>query len=252
MQFGNLSSRTLPVLAALFIFCYFLLFSYNGLSAHLSFDDGMNFVAMHHHWEAPLWRNVLDSLKVFTIAPRPLGALFYRPLYYLFGFNPLPYRIVVHLFLTFNIVLAYLFARGLGATREASTLSTLLFCYNASLLDLYYNTGTVYDVLSFSLYFGALLIYIRERSTHNRLSIRTMATVTVLYLASLDAKEMPVVLPSALLFYEALYRRQDLRSRPLAARVGSFLAAISIITAIFLKVKVTDMGTNELDRKSVV
>src|ERR1039458_4765988 len=102
MQFGTLSRRRLSILATLFIFGYFLLFSYNSLSTHLSFDDGMNFIAMHRQWEVSLWRNVVDSLKVFTTAPRPLGALFYRPMYFFFGFNPLPYRIVVYLFLIFN------------------------------------------------------------------------------------------------------------------------------------------------------
>ncbi len=246
MQFGNLSSRTLYVLAALFIFSYFLLFSYNGLSTHLSFDDGMNFIAMHHQWEVPLWRNVLDALKVFTTAPRPLGALFYRPMYYFFGFNPLPYRIVIYLFLIFNIVLAYRFSRALGATREGATLATLLFSYNASLFDLFYNTGTVYDVLCFSLYIGALLIYIRERSAYNRLSLRTMVIVTLLYLASLDAKEMSVILPAALLFYEVIYRTPDFKSRTLAMRVASFIAAMGIIAVVFLKVKVTDMSANKL------
>lgn len=246
MQSGNLSSRKLAFFAALFIFSYFLLFSYNGLSTHLSFDDGMNFIAMHHQWEVPAWRNILDCLKVFTTATRPLGALFYRPMYYFFGFDPVPYRIVVYLLLTFNIILAYRFARALGATREAATLSTLLFSYNASLFDLFYNTGTIYDLMCFALYIGALLIYIRERSKCNNLSTKTMVIVGLLFLASLDAKEMSVILPAALLFYELLYRQQDFKSRVILTRVASFIAVTGIISAIFLKVKVTDMSANKL------
>jgi hypothetical protein len=246
MQSGKLSSRTLSVLAALFIFSYFLLFSYNGLSTHLSFDDGMNFIAMHHQWEVPLWRNVLDALKVFTTANRPLGALFYRPMYSLFGFDPVPYRIVIYLFLTFNIILFYRFARVLDASREGATLATLLFSYNASLFDLYYNTGTIYDVLCFSLFIGALLIYFRKRSTEGQLSYRTMAAIMLLYLASLDAKEMSVLMPAALLFYEALYHPRILKNRALALRVGSLIALTALVAAIFLKVKVTDMSANKL------
>ena len=250
MQSGKLSGRTLSVLAALFIFSYFLLFSYNGLSAYLSFDDGMNFISMHQQWEVPLWRNALDALKVFTVAPRPLGALFYRPMYSLFGFNPFPYRLVIYLFLAFNIVLFYRLARALDASREGAALATLLFSYNASLFDLYYNTGTVYDVLCFSLYIGALLIYIRERSNY-RLSTRTMVIVTLLYLASLDAKEMSVVMPAALLFYEALYQPKVVKSRPLVLRVASFIAFTAVVAVIFLKVKVSDMGSHQLYRPHV-
>lgn len=246
MPSGKLSGRTLSVLAALFIFSYFLLFSYNGLSTHLSFDDGMNFVAMHHQFEVTIWRNVLDCLKVFTIANRPLGALFYRPMYAMFGFNPVPYRIVVYLFLVFNIILAYRLFRALDVSREGATLATLLFSYNASFFDLFYNTGTIYDVWCFSLFIGALVIYIRERSTKQQLSARTMIVVTFLYLASLDAKEMSVVMPAFLLYYEALYNAPKFRSRALAIRVGSFIALTGVIAAIFLKVKVTDMSANQL------
>ena len=244
MQSGKLSNRSLSILASLFILVYFLLFSYNGLSAHLTFDDGMNFVTMNHQWEVSLWRNIWDALKVFTTANRPLGALFYRPLYYFFGFNYLPYRIAVYLFLTLNIGLAYLFARTLDASREAAALSTLLFCYNPSLIDLYYSTGTVYDVLCFPLYIGALLIYVRERSLRNHLSGRTMLVVTLLYLAALDAKEMSVTLPACLVIYELLYRYRDLKSRSMLLRLGGFFAILAIITVVYLRVKVTDMSHN--------
>src|SRR5579871_5093699 len=146
MQSGNQSQRSLYVLTALFIFVYFFFFSYDGLRTYLNFDDGMNFIAMHRQWEFTLWHNLFDALKVFTIAPRPLGALFYRPIYYFFGFDPPAFRVFFYMFLLLNIVIAYRFARWVGATREAAALSTLLFCYNASMMDLYYSTGTIYDV----------------------------------------------------------------------------------------------------------
>jgi hypothetical protein len=142
-------------------------------------------------------------------------------------------------------VLAYRFARVLGANREAATLSTLFFCYTPALHDLYYNTGTVYDVLCFALYFGALLIYIRDRSM-GRFTAGTMVKVALLFLASLDAKEMSVILPVVLVFYELIYRMQDFKSRPLLLRVAGFIAGTGVITAIFLKVKVKDMSANEL------
>src|ERR1017187_7954770 len=70
-------SRSLSVLAALFISAYFFLFTYDSLNAYFTFDDGMNLVALHHHWEVPLRANIVDALKVFTPAYRPLGALVY-------------------------------------------------------------------------------------------------------------------------------------------------------------------------------
>jgi hypothetical protein len=205
----------------------------------------MNFLAMHHQWEVSLWRNVVDCLKVFTTANRPLGALFYRPMYSAFGFDAFPYRVVVYIILLLNIVLAYRFARMVGATREGAALATLLFSYNASLADLYYSTGTIYDVLCFPLFLSAFLVYVRGRSK-GQLRGKTMAIVMVLFLAALDAKEMAVMLPADLLFYELLFRRQDLKSRTSLIRVGGFMAVVVVVAAIFLKVKVSDMGTNDL------
>src|SRR4051794_3066088 len=54
MQSGNPSNRSLFIPASLFILAYFFLFSYDGLNAHLTFDDGMNIIAMHHHWEVSI------------------------------------------------------------------------------------------------------------------------------------------------------------------------------------------------------
>ena len=241
LQTGESSSRTIPVITALFIIGYFLLFSYHGLTAWLSFDDGMNFITIHHQWEVPLSRNVFDALQVFTSEQRPLGALFYRPLYHFFGFNPLPYRIAIYILLMVNIGLAYLFARALGASREASALSTLLFSYNASLMDLYYNTGTIYDIFCFSLYIGALTLYIRESSAR-RLRFSMMLVVLLLYLAALDAKEMAVIFPVALMLYELLYHNDDFQNRKLCVRVGGFIFAAAMIAGAYLRVKVASMS----------
>lgn len=238
--------KTFPVLAILFISCYFLFFSGGSLGTYFTFDDGMNLVALHRHWEVPLYTSVLDVLKVFTPAYRPLGALFYRPLYNLFGFNPLPFRIVAYLLMILNILLAFRFARALEATGEACALSTLLFCYNGSMQDLYYNTGTIYDLMCFPLYIGAVLLYVRRRSRSLPLDFPTMSIVMILFLAALDAKEMAVTLPLALLIYEVLYRYRDHASRQTLRRSGGFLLLMFAAAAAFLKIKVADLSGNAL------
>lgn len=248
MQSGQRSGgRSLFIPASLFILAYFLLFSYDSLNTYLTFDDGMNLITMHHQWEAPLRRNVIEVLKVFTTANRPLGALFYRPMYEIFGFNPLAFRTVFYIMLMINIVIAHRFARRLGATTGAAALSTLLFAYNASLGDLFYNTGTIYDVLCFILFFPAFLLYVRERQ-RGRLSVRTMIIVMLLLLAALDAKEMAAMFVADLFFYELLFHTNDFKDRELLTRVGGFIAAVGIVVAIFLKVKVSDMQNNALYR----
>jgi hypothetical protein len=234
--------RALSLLAAFFILGYFFLFSHDSLHTYFTFDDGMAILPFHHQFEKPIWTNLVEVLKVFTTANRPLGAFFYRPLYRIFGFNPLPFRIVIEILLALNIGLAYWWARTIGASKEAASISTLLFCYNASMVDLYYNCATIYDVLCFGLYIGAMIVYIRGRRTGNPLSARRILWVILLYLLALDSKEMAVTLPGTLLLYEILFRYRDLRRRPVVARSGCLIAALFAASAIFLKVKVAHLS----------
>lgn len=237
-------SAALSLLATLFIACYFFLFSYDGLNAYFTFDDGLNLIHLHRLREVSLHTAVIDALQVFTTAYRPLGALFYRLLYRFYGFNPFPFRVAAYLLLMLNIVLAYRFARALDASREAAALSTLLFCYNASMMDLYFNTGTIYDLLCFPCYMGAVLIYLRHRSQGRQLNIPAMLMVLALFLAALDAKEASSTLPAALLLYEILYRRGDYRTLRSMLRTCGFLLALFAVTAAYLRIKVGVLENN--------
>ena len=165
-------------LSAAYILSFFALFSYSGLFAPLNFDDGTAVVANLEHFDVPMWRNFLRILTVFTTAYRPLATLFWRPMYAVFGFNPLPYRIAVHLLLVANIALAYLLARRLKLSREAALLSTLVFCYNVATADLYYDTCTVTDVICFMFYALSLLAYVRWRDSGDPLRLRMLAWVS--------------------------------------------------------------------------
>ena len=239
-----LESRKLAFLSALFILSFFLVFSYSGLFAYFTFDDGTAVVANQDHFGTPMWRNVLHVLTVFTTAYRPLSTLFWRPLYALFGFNPLPYRIAVHLLLILNIWLAYLFSRRLELTRSAAALVALVFCYNASMPELYYDTCTVTDVICFTFYILAAAVYVLGRRSGSPLSVARIIGVGIPYCLALDSKELAVALPGILTIYEALFHYRDFRDKDKALRVGGVLAGMFVVGAFYLKVKVADMSAN--------
>ena len=170
-------SRSLAVLTALFILSFFTFFTYSGLFAYFTFDDGTTLFACLKPFETPLWRDLLHIVIVFTQAFRPLTTMFWRPLYATFGFNPLPFRIAEHLLLAINIGVAYFLARRLAATREAAALTALVFCYNASMSVLFYNTCLVGDVMC-SLFYGlALAVYAGARQSGDSLAWRRIAAV---------------------------------------------------------------------------
>ncbi len=239
-----LESRTLAFLGALFILLFFVFFTYSGLFAYFTFDDGTTVIYCLKPFETTWWRDLLHILTVFTTAFRPLTTMFWRPLYAVFGFNPLPYRIAEHVLLAVNIGLAYLLARRLEVTREGAALTALFFCYNAAMAVLYYNTCLVGDVMCFSLYSLAMILYLRGRQGGEPLTWRRIAGVAVCYLLALDSKELAVTLPGILVIYELLYRLRDFRDRRKALRVGGVLAVMFVVGAIYLKVKVAEMGQN--------
>jgi hypothetical protein len=212
----------------IFILLFFLFFSYHGLASYFTFDDGTTIYAALKLFDHSLARDLLDVATVFTKAFRPLTALFWRPLYAIFGFHPLPYRIVVHLLLTFNIWLVYLWARRLNASREVGAFAALIFCYNASMLDLFYNTCLVGDVTCFLFYGLAFIAYLRDRR---------LATI-VCFLLALDSKEQAVTLPGMLLLYDVLFRRRELSKRWMLP------AAMLAADLVYLRIKVSDMSQN--------
>lgn len=231
-------------MSALLILSFFLFFSYSGLFSYFTFDDGTTIFVCLKPFEVSFWRDLLHVLTVFTAAFRPLTTMFWRPLYAAFGFNPMPYRIAVHVLLTVNIGLAYVLARRLELTREGAALTALVFCYNASTSALYYDTCLVGDVLCFLLYALTVLVYAGGRQAGQPLGLRRTAAVAVTYLLALDSKEIAVTLPGILLIYEALYHRRDFRDKQKALRVGGLLAAMFVAGAFYLSVKVADMSPN--------
>ena len=90
-----------------------------------------------------------------------MGAVFYLPIYDVFGMNPLPYRMAVLALLAANIFLSFRIAGLLTRSTAAATLTAVLVCAHASMLPIYYNTSMIYDVLAF--FFMALMLWVYMR-----------------------------------------------------------------------------------------
>ena len=209
--------------ASLFgIILFFLAFAWPGLNAWFTGDDLMNIQKLHGYFTTPLSRVVLDAVNPLTSAYRPMGGLFYRLLYALVGFHPLPFRIACMILLVVNLLLAYRLQRLLARSTAAALIGTLLFSYHAEMYGLYFNTGTVYDILCFTFVALALILYVRRRRKEGGLGTAAWVGLLALDLLALQSKEMAWTLPAMLFLYEALYfglRREGIlrRMAPVAA-----------------------------------
>lgn len=190
------------ICAVAFLLVYFFTFAGGGLWAPFPGDDLMN---LHGHLQVST-SSLLRGLPLYwSTMYRPLGGIFYLSIYKLFGFHPFPFRIVCFALLLSNLILTYHLAKALSRSREVAVLTTLLVTYHAWFVDLYYSSGTVYELLCFFFYFAALLYYVRIRQTGAMLRPAQWAWLCLLYLGALNAKEMAVTLPLFLGIYELLY-----------------------------------------------
>lgn len=175
-----------------------------GLHAWFSGDDLMNLYAA---WTTSWARLLAGNLWFFGPDIRPLGALWYRAIFAVAGFEPLAFHAAAFALLLGNMAISWQVARRLGGRAEIATLTVLLVAYNARFANLYFDTGAIYDVLCFLFYYGALLWYLRIRGRGAYPGWGESTVLAALAVCALNSKEMAVTLPAALLAYELLWHR---------------------------------------------
>ncbi|MBI3666525.1 MAG: hypothetical protein HY236_09945 [Acidobacteria bacterium] len=181
---------------------YFLWSSGHGLRAYFTDDDMMN---LYRYWVQPWWRVLWDNVIYFSPSYRPMGGVFYRLAYAVAGFDPLPFRLLFYALLLLNLFLVFRFTRRLTGSDEVGVLAALICSFHARFIEIYCNTGTVYDVLCFSFYFAALSFYVATRQGGRLVQGWRLAWFVVLYIGALDSKEMALTLPLMIGIYELVY-----------------------------------------------
>jgi hypothetical protein len=193
----------------LFAAGYFLWIAWPSFSARLASDDPMN---LYQYWRMGVWKVVWSNVVFFTTTYRPMGGVFYLPIYGFTHLNPLPYHVALDLILAADTWLLYRFAVHLELPAPAAGFAALLSCSHVAMISLFLSPSDLYDALCFLFFFGALVYYIRIRSTGRPLNWRQTAAFLTLYICALDSKEIGVTLPVFALIYELLYH-PSFRSR---------------------------------------
>ena len=187
---------------ALFLLAYFFWFAGGGLRARFTGDDLMN---LNFHLTPSFPQLLRSNLTYWSTAYRPMGGIFYVAVYRLAGLRPMPFRVVCFALLLVNLWLMYRVSLRLTGRREAALLATLLVTYHAWFVNLYYSTGTIYELLSFGFYFAALDYYLGIRESGAALRLRQWGVFLALYICALNSKELAVTLPVCILCYEFIW-----------------------------------------------
>lgn len=216
--------KPLQIAGALFLLAYFLFFAIDGLWAHFAPDDAMN---IQHYWIRGVPQLIRAQFEFFSSYLRPMGGLYYLPLFHLAGFHPLPYRAVALFIIGLNVVFFYSFARSVSGSYRIAWLASVLFCFHPKVMDIFYSNAVIYDVLCFCFYFAALACYARIRARGLLPNWRQTAVVLLLYICALNSKEMAVTFPVTLALYELLFHPPP-RFAPKAFLIAGFLTAAYI------------------------
>jgi hypothetical protein len=228
------ATRVYPILAALLLLAFFAVFHAGAVRADFGDDETMN---LYGYWAPRLGEVALAHVLFWSKFVRPLGALYYLPLYGIFGLNPVPFTIVRIAILLLNTVVFYYLAVWLLRSRWIALLSTFPVAYHAGMGHLAYEGAFIYDVLCGCFYFAALLYYIRYRRMHGPLGVQQVCIFLALYVCALDSKEMAVSLPVMILAYEMLFVGFRKRARFAPALIAG------VLTLVYIVGKTTGEGT---------
>jgi hypothetical protein len=187
---GNSAHLAGLALAAIWLVLalWFLSFAWPGLLAWFTPDDLMNL-----HGVA-----FLSPGEILFAKERPGGNLVLKGLWMLFDLHPRPYRVFCFGLLLANLWLALRVFCSWSGSWRAALFAGLFFAYHAQLQDLYFNSGTIYDLLCFGFFFAAILAAEPSGLPEARFWWRRLGAVAALSALAGGSKEIAVSLPVVL------------------------------------------------------
>lgn len=215
------------------IAAYFFALTWRGLTAWFTGDDLANIQFLHGFGQRPFAMLLVHSAVVLTPEYRPLGGVVYRILYAVFGLEPLPFRLFCYACMLLNLFLARKLFYAITESGTVAVLGTLVFAVHTSMGGLYFNTGTLYDILCFTFGVSALLFYIGLRRKDEIPAGRNLTIFLLLFCLALDCKEMAVTWPLMLLLYERIFHRRAVSHSSATKRLARLTPiAISAVIAL--------------------
>jgi hypothetical protein len=188
--------RWVPFLAiAALLFFTFRLYS----SAYFWLDDYDNLYWVQKLSAFELFKAITNPASTYF---RPTGMLFYWLELRLFGTNEIAYHVLAWFLHSLNTALVYLVLRRIVRSHSGAAVGAMLFACQAVFTDIYWNFGTIFELVSGLLFFLGILIWSSDRRSWARVVL-----ATVVFLLAVKGKEMAITLPAIWLGYDLLIRK---------------------------------------------
>ncbi len=184
------------------------------LRCYFDADDVSNLY--YHRLQHPQLEAVVRSVLLFLPYRRPVGGCLYLLLYGVFGLtSPLPYHVTGLIVFTINIFLVFwLFLRLTGNVR-VGILACSVASVHGALSDIWYNFGTIYEMLALGLMLTSFHLYLFYLKQPGRTRWPWYCGAIAFYWLAVGGKEMAVTLPALLLAYEWTYNIGKTKERSL-------------------------------------
>jgi hypothetical protein len=133
---------------------------------------------------------------------RPTGMMCYWALLRLFGLNSAPYHWLAWSFHAANTALVYVVVRQLTESRAGAAIGAMLFASQNVFADIYWNFGTIFELVAVFFCFVGTLLWIYERRSWWQVIMASLAL-----LLAMKGKETAVTMPFVWLSYDVLLRK---------------------------------------------
>ena len=128
---------------------------------------------------------------------RPMGMLFYWLNLRLFGTNATAYHGLAWLLHSANTVLAYLVLKRITQSHPGALVGGMLFASQAVFTEIYWNFGTIFELISALFFFLGVLLWSSERRSWSRAILGTCV-----FILAVKGKQMAITLPAIWLCYD--------------------------------------------------
>jgi hypothetical protein len=190
---------------------------------YFTLDDFNNLFLAQLHNGSQILRNLVDpTIREF----RPVGIASYWMFLHCCDIDPVPYHAAAWFLHTLNVGLVFVLLRRIVRSGYAAAGGAALFACQDVFAEIYWNFGTIFELLSTLLVLAAIYIHIRFKPSLYRILL-----VAAIYLLAIKAKEMAVTLPIVLTLHELLLPAETSPRRDKNLALWSW-AGLSILVLI--------------------
>jgi hypothetical protein len=223
------SRRVLYPLSVIALLGFFLFFTAPSIRMYFDSDD---LYALYFAWSKPMTQIIRENLTIWKGLFRPFGAFFYKGLYAVVGFHPRPFRIFALGMCLADMALCFWFVRMVSKSERSALLATLLFAFQARMIEVWFRTTVIFDIFCFTFAYLIVGLYIKAREERRDLSVGRVVALLALFVCDLNSKEFAVAVPVFLVAWEVLFNSREWR-RFFKSRAALTILLMGALTLIY-------------------